>query len=474
MSPNQVRGKQAADPPPRAGSYSISYQAARLAKAQEKHKKEGGLKPEAKDYDSCVRQPLLTFDGPPELTLACIPLHLLLGLALDQVKLMENELKQLDAMWAAERGEALSDPKVQEQLIEAEASMRSLDGQIVAHQGEIASHTAALELIEADASNAEAVARGKKVRSRKAAYTPLQHEDEYREHRLAREGGQKALKAAQKGLASARDKVVALYSSEAGPYIRSFYTLMDSFNLERQAYHSGALVGNDCKKIFRPDVASSFSELLAPRIHADLSVQSPSEGAAPYVRLELTNTQGIGNRERASKFKKVWQLLGEAASLWTRKAPLCDHEIERFRVLAVSFAVAYADLFPFKEPSPKLHILLYHVLPQMEALGGSGILHEGVVEAFHVIDNRLKLRWANVKDVQRNVLLRARQSWIMSNPASLNIRTGDHERELRQREKSNRKSRKERHQHLALEDVARERAERLAREEEMARAAADD
>eukprot|EP00965_Chrysotila_dentata_P136946 4529817-Pleurochrysis_carterae.AAC.1 len=41
---------------------------------------------------------------------------------------------------------------------------------------------------------------------------------------------------------------------------------MDKFKFQRQAYHSGALVGNDCVKVLQPVVAKALSDLLRPRI----------------------------------------------------------------------------------------------------------------------------------------------------------------------------------------------------------------
>jgi hypothetical protein len=41
------------------------------------------------------------------------------------------------------------------------------------------------------------------------------------------------------------------------------------------------------------------------------------------IRLQLSNAQGVGDNALAGNFKRLWITLGEAASLWTRKEPLC-------------------------------------------------------------------------------------------------------------------------------------------------------
>jgi hypothetical protein len=185
------------------------------------------------------------------------------------------------------------------------------------------------------------------------------------------------------------------------------------------------------------------------------------------IRLQLSNAQGVGDNALAGKFNRLWITLGEAASLWTRKEPLCPHEIERFDVQSKEFATLYAELFPEQEPTPKLHILMYHVLPQMKHLGGSGILHEGVVEAFHVVDNRHVARWANVKDSIRNITLRARASWQISNPGAQNIRSRDHDREERRRERVSVSVRGLRDVEEMKHLVQKQRLARLARDEEV-------
>eukprot|EP00965_Chrysotila_dentata_P156448 5169640-Pleurochrysis_carterae.AAC.1 len=61
----------------------------------------------------------------------------------------------------------------------------------------------------------------------------------------------------------------------------------------------------------------------------------------------------------------------------------------RFENTVLSFATRYSDMFPLKEPPPKMHGLCYHISQQMRRLGGTGFLSESVVEAMHVVDNRM-------------------------------------------------------------------------------------
>ena len=193
--------------------------------------------------------------------------------------------------------------------------------------------------------------------------------------------------------------------------MRRFYEILDDYKLERKAYHSGALNGNDCHTVLQPEVAQTFADLLRPTVgrsvRTELSVTSDSTGQ-PQVKVALANITGVGESLRAEQFATYWTTLSEAASLWTRKEPLCEHEIDRFGEVRDRLGIQYKELHPNKEPPPKLHVLLYHVYQQMGWLGSSGILHEGVVEATHVVDNRHIMRFVGVKDVEQNVLLRSR------------------------------------------------------------------
>jgi len=461
-----TRAPHVADPPSRAGSASYAFQAKAYAEALRAYEnKEIPHKPEAMDFDSVVREPMIYMDGPPEYSMSLIPLHLFLGTSLKQVNALEWELKVLDARWSQERGVRLSTSKsagekksLDEKLRDAENWISVLHTSIETHSNLIFGLTSSIELMKSTPESANGIERGKKTRSRKKDYQPLPGEDEYRDACANLLAAQQAETKAKKDLIKSHTEVVKLYSSKAGPFVRAFYDLMDTFNLERQAYHSSALNGNDCHKIFQPSVSDQFAKLLAPRLACDLEVVPGLAGETPRVRLVLSNVQGIGDRARSDLFAALWRTIGEASSLWTRKEPLCEHEIDRFGVLADRFAIEYSILFPEEEPTPKMHFITYHLLRQMRWLGTSGMLHEGVVEAFHVIDNRHVLRWANVKDPEANVWMRARAAWSLS-AVKVSIRALDHEREVLRRDKGNTDAR-----HMYAE-YERRREERLAQEE---------
>ena len=75
----------------------------------------------------------------------------------------------------------------------------------------------------------------------------------------------------------------------------------------------------------------------------------------------------------------------------------------------------------------------------MRRLGSSGMLHEGVVEAYHVLDNRLITRYACVKNLCEQLLCRAQSGWELASAPS--IKAVEEAQQLRKRERRNLDSR---------------------------------
>eukprot|EP00965_Chrysotila_dentata_P040963 1357705-Pleurochrysis_carterae.AAC.1 len=92
-------------------------------------------------------------------------------------------------------------------------------------------------------------------------------------------------------------------------------------------------------------------------------------------------------------------------------------------------------MFPYKEPPPKMHGLCYHMAEQMKRLGGTGFLSESVVEAMHVVDNRMVTRYACVRNLEEQLKCRARAIWQLCNPHTTNIREKDNAISARKRAK---------------------------------------
>ena len=266
-------------------------------------------------------------------------------------------------------------------------------------------------------------------------------EEEYRRHA-------QALKAANVQLKKAEVKVDKLEAEnnslwddlQIGSRMTKLYDLMESCNLEKQAYFKGAMNGNDLKRLLTPEAIKLFTDLLRPNdtVHTDLSLCM--EDDTPRVCLSLLVT---GSHARADDFLRLFSLFAFLLSLFARKTALCEHLIDQFERKLEPFAILFAEMFPSLEPIPKMHGLCYHMLEQMRRLGGTGILHEGVVEATHVVDNALIRRFCCVKNLEQQLECRARAAWQHSDPSGANnIRAVDQACDARKRERRGVGSRK--------------------------------
>eukprot|EP00965_Chrysotila_dentata_P114800 3794299-Pleurochrysis_carterae.AAC.1 len=63
----------------------------------------------------------------------------------------------------------------------------------------------------------------------------------------------------------------------------------------------------------------------------------------------------MGDDTRADRYQHLLDDLGVLVTLFMRCTPLCPHEIDHFESTVVSYASRYAELFPHKEPPPKMH-----------------------------------------------------------------------------------------------------------------------
>ena len=69
--------------------------------------------------------------------------------------------------------------------------------------------------------------------------------------------------------------------------------------------------------------------------------------------------------------------------LFNRKDALCDHERALFGILIKEHAVAFARVFPDVTPTPKMHVLCFHMEEVLGRHASIGIDTEQGIESFH-------------------------------------------------------------------------------------------
>eukprot|EP00965_Chrysotila_dentata_P246193 6207009-Pleurochrysis_carterae.AAC.3 len=411
----------------RAGTASIAAQAAAYASAVEQHAA-GDLnrKPEPANFDSCVEQPLVWAGRHMLDLISCTPLHFMLGITVDLVNCLEWELKAYDATLRRE----FLDGQLAEELNSLAAEASRLKGEVLRWEGHLAHHRGSIEVIEATEGAAEAIKLGKKPPKRGRNYVPLPLESEYRSHLREVCDAESKLEQLATAIDTLQRKVVKVSSEDPGPFAQSFIDTMNQWNFQRQAYHSGALVGNDCQKVLQPHVTAALTDLLRPRL-------VPCDPLADAYDEEDARTpyQILGSHARADAYASLLADFSILCSLFMRKAALCSHQIQLFSHKIALFAARYANMFPGKKPPPKVHGMNYHMRTQMDRLGTTGMLSESAVESMHVIDNRMVARYASVKNMEEQLRCRARAIWQLTNPNAVNIREADNANAARKRER---------------------------------------
>ena len=441
-----------ARPALRAGTQSIARQAAAFAAATAAADADADAgrrskQPAAADFDNCLHPPLLWAWHLPDF-LSSTPLHYLLGIGLLLVNLLEGEVKAEDRKANRWFGTTVTDAASLERIAVMRAEVKEAGASLAKWSDEVGNHSAAMEAIAADPSNAEAI----RLAAKKLAggREPSAVEEKYRAHTTGLKAAQTQLKKAEKLVDKVEAENNALWDDvQIGLRMTKFLDAMESCNLERQAYFKGAMNGNDLKRLLEPEAIKMLTDLLRPAdaVYSHLSLVSdagvvddpshPFPGGEvtpppPHVSLALLVT---GSSKRADDFHQLLTTFADCVSLFGRKTALCDHLIDRFKQQMQTFAHLLAEMFPTLRPIPKLHGMCYHMVDQMRRLGGTGILHEGVVEAAHVVDNALIRRFCCVRDLEQQLVCRARAAWQHSDPSGAkDIRAPDKARDARKRD----------------------------------------
>ena len=88
----------------------------------------------------------------------------------------------------------------------------------------------------------------------------------------------------------------------------------------------------------------------------------------------------------------------QAVKLFSRKEPLCEHEISIFPEHVSDFMCTFARVYPTTVPTPKMHMLGYHHQQLLDLKGSIGMDTEQGMEAFHPEVNYVQNLFRNQRD----------------------------------------------------------------------------
>lgn len=169
---------------------------------------------------------------------------------------------------------------------------------------------------------------------------------------------------------------------------RPFSTLLDGewkdCHVQRAVYYSGAINGNDAKKIFDPETQlyMGFLDVLDNR-------PDPTSKGKPISKKQSKTLKRI-----KETLVKVFSSFAVLRKLMNTARPLCVAELKEFEDNLAVFQESYVELGnteknDFFDPkkytiTPKIHHLLAHALPFLQLYGSIGMFSEESIERVHV------------------------------------------------------------------------------------------
>ena len=135
------------------------------------------------------------------------------------------------------------------------------------------------------------------------------------------------------------------FEKEKGYFQNKFDCTIDSTDLQRKVYHSGAIVGDDVHRLTRKDNICKISQVFEPK------------------DIELSDGQKKTYSTHTSKVKIITLLnkFSQCFELYSVSRPLCKHEILLLGIRCASLRCWFPVQFPESSIIPKFHCLTYHM-----------------------------------------------------------------------------------------------------------------
>ena len=160
--------------------------------------------------------------------------------------------------------------------------------------------------------------------------------------------------------------------------------------------------------------------------------------ASGHFRCQDGIEREFGSDTRAAELDAAMQAFGKLHRLFNRKEPLCEHEIKSFGPLVTEYACAFAKAYPDAQPTPKMHVLCYHMDELLERHGSIGMDTEQGIESFHPEVNYVRNLFRHLdRNQPAQLAAMATQVWARGAGASEwveGMRAGQHARKDVERE----------------------------------------
>ena len=348
-------------PPARKGTDEMTEFARAFAAAMAAPKAPKELS--SADYKSCASEPMIWSDDLGE-HLSRTPLHITLGLGTNYFHIIKAEALALDTEWAM----CVSDTEQLDAFIEAHGEASAARAEATEQRDIIESKECGMAICLDHDPKADR--KGAANNATDAHAWVIKYRALKREKDNAAEAARKAearATAAEKKEAAAKEAILG-GQLDGGPFTQRYHDWLKTVGISEAVYFGGTFIGPYIDKaLSKPEYITALCNIVARG-----SFECP-DGV----------TRAFGSDERAAAIKTVISPFGSLHHLFNRKDALCDHERARFKLLVVEHAVAFAKVFPTITPTPKMHILCFHMDEVLERHASIGIDTEQGIESFH-------------------------------------------------------------------------------------------
>ena len=362
--------------------------------------REAGEKAKSLNYESCEYAPLLEGEHIID-TVSTTPLHVSLGLGQHILTVLEDTAISQDKEIKEHQGHYDAFTTLYDLKNEVIKSCQSVQKEI--------------EVVEEKIS--QVIEKKKEIVKERAQFFNKKHSsyksdiakgvrDRFAKLGKEKDGLEKDKEKLEKALKKKETKLenaIKELEKIRGPFKERLDKLLDSLRLKRAAYHSGALIGPDVKKLVTKGNISKFGEVFRP---IELKVYS-KDGALEESHVLGLNATRVKIVTLLTKFRLCYEL-------YTANRSLCRHEVEMLALRCVSFGNWFPVNFPHENLKRKFHLLTVDVPKQARRMKTIGMITEQTIESIHPYINELDRRFAKVADKTQKGLIICKQQNMYS------------------------------------------------------------
>ena len=202
---------------------------------------------------------------------------------------------------------------------------------------------------------------------------------------------------------------------EMGVYEKELEAFLVSIAVCRQAYFSGAFVGNHVKACLRN--AQELSQVSVPSImkrfvharyalrtitHVLPTLQVIVECAVKLDLVQLEKAKGI-----AAKHYALWKPFAQINLIIQDPTVISLERVEELKIICPMFVKLYCSHFPGPDhhKSLKLHLIEYHIVEWIERFGSLGLFSEEACECMYAQLNSLHRMFYQTKGAKHHQLV---------------------------------------------------------------------